>query len=166
VGQLGGRPPAKLPADLLKELGAPPVDVLEKDAWWSRLIEILTWGDLEGEAWGTKLERAVKASGAAAKLREGELKALVAKLLEREEAETNNDVIRVPRGSDQEQPARWLAEWLSRFQKGPSGAHWDEPTEIPGKMSVAFRRVWTLMLVGGRRGGKSHLACVALVMFA
>jgi hypothetical protein len=91
VGQLGGRPPAKLPADLLKELGAPPVDVLEKDAWWSRLIEILTWGDLEGEAWGTKLERAVKASGAAAKLREGELKALVAKLLEREEAETNND---------------------------------------------------------------------------
>jgi hypothetical protein len=76
-------------------------------------------------------------------------------------------VIRIPRGSDQEQPARWLAEWFRRNARGRDGAHWDIPTEIPGKrVSVTFRRVWTLMLVGGRRGGKSHLAVVSLVLMA
>lgn len=73
-------------------------------------------------------------------------------------------VVRVPRGSDQEQPARWLAEWFRRTGRGARGAHWDEPKTIPGRISVAFRRVWTLMLIGGRRSGKSHLAIVALVM--
>jgi hypothetical protein len=86
-------------------------------------------------------------------------------------------VIRVPRGSDQEQPARWLAEWFRRYATGPKGAHWDSPATIPGRLdgvrwgrklkariSIEFRRVWTLMLVGGRRGGKSHLAVVALIM--
>lgn len=86
-------------------------------------------------------------------------------------------ILRVPRGSDQEQPARWLAEWFRRHARGPRGAHWDAKTTIPGRdaaarwgravpgrISVEFRRVWTLMLVGGRRGGKSHLAVVALVL--
>jgi hypothetical protein len=86
-------------------------------------------------------------------------------------------IVRVPRGSDQEQPARWLAEWFTRYTDGPKGAHWDKPKTIrgrdagerwgrklPPRISVEFRRVWTLMLVGGRRGGKSHLAIVALVL--
>lgn len=73
-------------------------------------------------------------------------------------------IVRVPQGSDQEQPARWLAEWFRRASRGSKGKHWAEPATIPGRVSVAFRRVWTLMLVGGRRGGKSHLAVVALVM--
>lgn len=73
--------------------------------------------------------------------------------------------VRVPRGSDQEQPARWLAEWLRRAARG-KGDHWKEKTTIPGRISVEFRRVWTLMLVGGRRGGKSHLAVITLVAMA
>jgi hypothetical protein len=71
-------------------------------------------------------------------------------------------VIRVHRG--QEAAARWLAEWFERAGQGPKGKHWDRPTKHTP--SVAFRRVWSLLLLGGRRGGKSHLSCVALVMFA
>lgn len=87
-------------------------------------------------------------------------------------------IVRVPRGSDQEQPARWLAEWFRRYAAGKEGPHWSRPATIRGRdagerwgrklgarLAVEFRRVWTLMLVGGRRGGKSHLAVVALVMF-
>lgn len=62
-------------------------------------------------------------------------------------------VIRVHRG--QEKAARWLAEWFRRRARGPRGPQWSD-----------FRRVWSVLLLGGRRGGKSHLACVALVMFA
>jgi hypothetical protein len=64
-------------------------------------------------------------------------------------------IVHVPRGSEQEVAARWLAEWFQRAGQGPRGAHWDD-----------FERVWTLLLVGGRRGGKSYLAVVALCMFA
>lgn len=64
-------------------------------------------------------------------------------------------IARVPRGGEQEPAARWLAEWLRRAAIGQRGAHWDD-----------FRRVWTLLLEGGRRGGKSWLACFALVAFA
>lgn len=64
-------------------------------------------------------------------------------------------VIRIPRGSEQEVAARWLAEWLSRAAIGSRGKHWDD-----------FDRVWTLLLEGGRRGGKSFLALVALALFA
>ena len=70
-------------------------------------------------------------------------------------------VIRVHHG--QEQAARWLAEWFARAAIGPKGKHWETPMK---HTSVAFRRVWSLLLLGGRRGGKSHLSCVALVMFA
>lgn len=63
-------------------------------------------------------------------------------------------VVRIPRGSEQEPAARWAAEWLRRAGQGPRGPHWDD-----------FERVWTLLLEGGRRGGKSHLAIVILTMF-
>lgn len=62
-------------------------------------------------------------------------------------------VIRLHRG--QERAARWLVDWFGRRQRG-SRRVWG-PKE---------RRIWTLLLLGGRRGGKSHLSCVALVMFA
>jgi hypothetical protein len=71
-------------------------------------------------------------------------------------------VIRLHRG--QEPAGRWLVEWLSRRALGKKGPHWAAP--MKHKPSEAFRRVWSLLLLGGRRGGKSHLACVALVMFA
>lgn len=71
-------------------------------------------------------------------------------------------VIRVHRG--QEDAARWFADWLSRRALGKKGPHWDAP--MKHKPSVPFRRVWSLLLLGGRRGGKSHMACAALVMFA
>jgi hypothetical protein len=64
-------------------------------------------------------------------------------------------IVRVPRGGEQEIAARWLAEWFYRAGQGPRGAHWDD-----------FERVWTMMLVGGRRGGKSYLATAGCCMFA
>lgn len=64
-------------------------------------------------------------------------------------------IVRVPRGGDQEVAARWFAEWLRRAAVGQRGPQWDD-----------FRRVWTVLLEGGRRGGKSYLAVVALIMFA
>lgn len=64
-------------------------------------------------------------------------------------------IVRVPRGGDQEVAARWFSAWLVRAATGQRGAHWND-----------FRRVWTVLLEGGRRGGKSYLAVVALIMFA
>lgn len=37
---------------------------------------------------------------------------------------------------------------------GPKGKHWETP--MKHAPSVAFRRVWSLLLLGGRRGGKSQ----------
>jgi hypothetical protein len=70
-------------------------------------------------------------------------------------------VIRLPRGSDQEAPARYLARWFALYKRGRKGPHWDRAAELE-----RFRRVFTLMLWGGRRSGKSHLAIVALAMMA
>lgn len=92
-------------------------------------------------------------------------------------------VIRIPRGSQQEPAARYVAEWMRRIAIGPSpkAPHWSEPCVIeydeprlpgtpvdPGKprISVEFRRVWTLLLEGGRRGGKSYLSLVSLALYA
>lgn len=61
-------------------------------------------------------------------------------------------IIRVHRG--QEAAARWFAEWFRRAAIGPRGAHWDD-----------FNRVWSTLLLGGRRGGKSHLALITLAVF-
>lgn len=69
-------------------------------------------------------------------------------------SETLN-VIWIPRGSEQEPAARWIAEWLKRIVLGPKGKHWED-----------FDRAWTLLLEGGRRAGKSFLSCAALVAYA
>jgi hypothetical protein len=77
-------------------------------------------------------------------------------------------IIRVPRGSDQEVAARWLAEWMKRYNLGPRDGepHWLDGNWYDGKSQrTDFRRVWTLMLEGGRRGGKSFAAVFALVLF-
>lgn len=58
-------------------------------------------------------------------------------------------VFRVHRG--QEEAARWFAAWIRCKRSGD----WS-----------GFRRVWSAMLVGGRRSGKSHLAVIALVLNA
>lgn len=47
--------------------------------------------------------------------------------------------------------ARWFCEWLRRYVSGD----WE-----------GFRRVWSALFVGGRRGGKSHLGVVCLALFA
>lgn len=87
-----GRPPAKLPKQLLARLGPMPDDVLKQDAWWAKLIAILQWGDLTGEPWAQKLERACRASAQAARLREGEIKARYVELVEAEQRETNEEI--------------------------------------------------------------------------
>lgn len=46
--------------------------------------------------------------------------------------------------------ARWLCRWFVCYKTG----NWR-----------GFRRVWSALFHGGRRGGKSNLACVALVVF-
>ncbi len=58
-------------------------------------------------------------------------------------------VLRVHRG--QEAAARWLADWFRRYGTGD----WS-----------GFHRVFSALLVGGRRSGKTHLSLVALVVFA
>lgn len=65
-------------------------------------------------------------------------------------------VIRVPRGSDQEEPARWLGLWLRLYAQGKRGPHWE----------ALGQRVYTMMMLGGRRGGKTHLAMVFAILFA
>jgi len=62
---------------------------------------------------------------------------------------TKAAILRVHRG--QEAAARWLARWFACRLTG----RWED-----------FKRLWSLLLLGGRRGGKSHLACVALVVYA
>jgi hypothetical protein len=57
-------------------------------------------------------------------------------------------IIRVHRG--QEAAARWLARWLR--------------CRITGDWS-GFKRLWSVLLIGGRRSGKSHIACIALVLY-
>ena len=47
--------------------------------------------------------------------------------------------------------ARWLCDWFTCYKTGD----W-----------TGFRRVWSALFHGGRRGGKSNLACTALVVFA
>lgn len=58
-------------------------------------------------------------------------------------------VLRFHRG--QEAAARWFADWLRRFKRGD----WSN-----------YKRAWSILLIGGRRSGKTHLACAALVLFA
>ena len=58
-------------------------------------------------------------------------------------------VIRFHRG--QEAAARWFCEWLRRYHRGD----WTD-----------YKRAWSVLLIGGRRSGKTHLACAVLVLFA
>lgn len=51
----------------------------------------------------------------------------------------------------QEPAARWFCSWLTRFVRND----WR-----------GVKRAWSLLLIGGRRSGKTHLACAALVLFA
>ena len=59
--------------------------------------------------------------------------------------------------------ARWLCEWFRRYALGRRlKAQGRDASEV----WLEFQRVWSVLFHGGRRGGKSHLACVALVTFA
>lgn len=73
-------------------------------------------------------------------------------------------VVRVFRGSGQERAARWLAKWFTAYVTGgweeAGMLRWDAGTE------QLVRAVWSALFIGGRRCGKSHLACAALVLFA
>jgi hypothetical protein len=51
----------------------------------------------------------------------------------------------------QEDAARWFVEWLRRYVSG----NWKN-----------YKRAWSVLLIGGRRSGKTHIACAALVLFA
>ena len=57
--------------------------------------------------------------------------------------------MRLHRG--QERAARWFVDWMRRWVAGD----W-----------AGIVRVWSALLIGGRRSGKTHLACVVLVLFA
>lgn len=58
-------------------------------------------------------------------------------------------VLRFHRG--QESAARWFVDWLTRFVRND----WK-----------GYRRAWSVLLIGGRRSGKTHVACAALIIFA
>ena len=51
----------------------------------------------------------------------------------------------------QEAAARWFAEWLTRFARND----WR-----------GVERVWSVLLIGGRRSGKTHVSCAVMVVFA
>lgn len=58
-------------------------------------------------------------------------------------------ILRFHRG--QEAAARWLADWMRRWQRGD----WE-----------GCVRVFVALLIGGRRSGKTHLACAIMIAFA
>lgn len=60
-------------------------------------------------------------------------------------------VMRIVRGGGQEAAARWFAQWFRCHLTG----NWQD-----------FKRAWSALLLGGRRSGKSHLACGVLVTYA
>lgn len=62
---------------------------------------------------------------------------------------TRTLVLRFHRG--QEDAARWFVEWLRRFVRND----WRD-----------YRRAWSVLLIGGRRSGKTHVACAAMIIFA
>ncbi len=51
----------------------------------------------------------------------------------------------------QEPAARWFVGWLERFVRND----WTN-----------YKRAWSALLIGGRRSGKTHIACAAMVIFA
>ncbi len=51
----------------------------------------------------------------------------------------------------QELAARWFVRWLRAFVTGD----WR-----------TMKRVWSVLLIGGRRSGKTHVACAILIVFA
>lgn len=63
-------------------------------------------------------------------------------------------VIRITRGGAQEAGARWLAAWFRAHVTGDWASF------------NGGRRAWSALLSGGRRSGKSHLACAALCLYA
>jgi hypothetical protein len=73
-------------------------------------------------------------------------------------------VVRITRGGAQERAARWLARWFKAYAtndwEGAGLMRWDE------RAQKRVRSVWSALLSGGRRSGKSHMACAALVLFA
>lgn len=72
-------------------------------------------------------------------------------------------VVRITRGGAQEKAARWFARWFTAHVTGVWPAdmlRWNEKT------NRMVRSVWSALLSGGRRSGKSHLACAILALFA
>lgn len=61
-------------------------------------------------------------------------------------------VVRIVRGGGQERAARWLAKWFRAF--------------LTGDWRPFPRRLWSMLMLGGRRSGKTHLGIAALVTFA
>lgn len=86
-----GRKQEKMPDDLLKELGEPPEDPLDKRQWWNRLLEVLQYGVLKGKPWVTMLRDARANAIAAAKLVPEEIKARAAKILEDDDRDIESD---------------------------------------------------------------------------
>ena len=61
-----GRPRSKLPQEVLRKVGEPPIDdPLKLARWWQKAIAVMTLGVLEGEPWKELLET-VRASASAA----------------------------------------------------------------------------------------------------
>lgn len=73
-------------------------------------------------------------------------------------------IIRITRGGAQERAARWLARWFMAHVTGQWPADMLRPDSKDSAKVV--RAVWSVLLSGGRRSGKSHLACAILAIYA
>lgn len=59
--------------------------------------------------------------------------------------------------------ARWLCDWLARYADANARR---AAGQDPAAAWHDVQRVWSVLFHGGRRGGKSHMACAALAAFA
>lgn len=59
--------------------------------------------------------------------------------------------------------AQWLCDWIVRYEEARTAKAARQPTD---RIWQDFGPVYSALFHGGRRAGKSHLACLALVLYA
>lgn len=92
-----GRKQSRLPAEVLKAIGTPPVDdPLLMQEWYTRAITVVQWGVLQGKPWGTILEQLLRAAKTAASMIPEAIKAKAARMLKRNEDERERDASAAP----------------------------------------------------------------------
>ena len=99
-----GRKPARLSAELLERIGAPPSDPLDQQEWYARAVTRVQWEVMQGQPYGPVLDSLQKSAKLAAALLPEAIKAKAARLLKRNEDERERDASAAP--NDEPAPRR------------------------------------------------------------